>query len=137
MSYFERARFVDPYGRAVDDTKDAFVGQGFSLLSQVDVRASLGRELENGIDPTAILAFYVPDIVGEHARHDPSATLALTFHVCVHASSGEASVECLHPALHSLGEDLAPFHHALEPLTDRVRAALAALAGSEPAEEST
>ena len=137
MSYFERVHFADPYGRAVEDTKDAFVGQGFSLLSQVDVRASLGRELDTGIDPTAILAFYVPDIVEEHARHDSSATLALTFHVSIHASSGEASVECLHPALHSLGEDLAPFHHVVEPLTNRVRAALAALASSGHAEEST
>lgn len=133
MPFFERADFDDPYGRAVDDTKDAFVRQGFSLLSQVDVRASLSRETETGVAPMALLGFYVPDLVEEAGEAEPVAALVFAFHVLVHARHGRAAAEVMHPALGQTAEGLERFQPNLEAVVQRVRTALRELATVGPA----
>lgn len=98
MGELLRVRFNGTYGDGVQVVKDALVEQGFSLLSQVDVSAAVGREVPTILGGYALLGVYVPELVEEAARHDADGLLGMMVHVAVHGGDGVVTAEAFEPA---------------------------------------
>lgn len=104
--------FGGPFSHALTSTKEALVCEGFSIMTQVDLRAALDAETDTRLEPHVVLGAYVPEVIADALHTDPSAALLLMFWVVVRSAEGTVTIETYNPAALSAANQ----HPALEPL---------------------
>jgi len=121
-----------PYDVAVERVRDALAAEGFGVLSEIDVKATLERKLGVEFRPYVILGAYNPPLAYQALTAERNIGLLLPCNVIVYAAdrSGESVVAAVDPevSLSRVGND------ALAPLAadvkTRLRRVLDAVAGS-------
>ena len=71
------------YGEAVSRVKEAFQEQGFGVLTEIDVRATLKEKLDEETEPYVILGFCNPQLAHRALRVEPEIGLLLPCNVVV------------------------------------------------------
>lgn len=119
-----------PYKDAVEAVREALGEQGFGILTEIDLQATLKNKLDVDVEPQVILGACRPPLAYEAIQAEPSIAAVLPCNVVVR-STGETStvVEAFDPdfmmgladneALHKVGADA----------KKRISAAFAALEG--------
>ncbi len=135
MSYTLNATLERGYDQTVADVKDALAAQGFGVLTEIDLRATLAAKLGVEVAPQVILGACRPQLAHRALEVDPSIAAVLPCNVVVRSLDEHTTVvEAFDPdAMMALaGEGLADV--ATE-ARERLTAALASLT-TPPTEEN-
>lgn len=117
-----------PYDDALPAVRQALGDQGFGILTEIDLRATLKNKLDVDIPPQVILGACRPPLAYEAIQAEPSIAAVLPCNVVVR-SVGEAStvVEAFDPeAMMGLADNEALHRVALD-AKERIAAAFVAL----------
>lgn len=116
------------FGDAVEATKRALAGEGFGVLTEIDMKATMKKKLDEDIDDYVILGACNPPLALQALSAEPAIGLLLPCNVVVAAKrAGPAVVSAIDPVkmFSVVGRD------DIEPIArdvgDRLRRALAAV----------
>ena len=118
------------FADAVERTRAALAEQGFGVLTEIDVQATLKTKLDLDVEPQLILGACNPQLASQALAAEPGIGLLLPCNVVVRREDGRTLVSALDPQMMvSL-----PGNDALQPVADdasrRLTAALDAVASA-------
>jgi uncharacterized protein (DUF302 family) len=128
MDYGMMVRTSAPFAQTVTRVRDALRSQGFGVLTEIDVQATLREKLGEEIEDYLILGACNPPLAHRALAADPHIGLLLPCNVVVRTEEGQTIVEALDP------QTMVAVAHQpqLQPVADeaagRLRAALDSLA---------
>ncbi|CUR59857.1 ABC transporter, ATP-binding protein [metagenome] len=122
------ATLAKPYDDAVEAVRAALGQQGFGILTEIDLKATLKAKLDVDVAPQVILGACRPALAHEVLRIDPSIAAVLPCNVVVRAlDEATTLVEAFDPdAMIGLADNDA-LHAVAADAKERLTAALAAL----------
>ncbi|QIK75946.1 DUF302 domain-containing protein [Nocardioides piscis] len=127
-SYTLTTTLNEPYDTAVESVRAALTDQGFGILTEIDLKATLKAKLDVDVAPQVILGACRPALAYEALTAEPSIAAVLPCNVVVR-SLDEATtvVEAFDPdAMMGLADNEA-LHSVAADAKQRLTAALAAL----------
>jgi uncharacterized protein (DUF302 family) len=124
MDYGITIRVAVPFAEAVTRARDALKTQGFGVLTEIDVQATLRDKLGEDMEPYLILGACNPPLAHRALAADRRIGLLLPCNVVVRAEAGQTVIEALDPqAMVAVAGEA-----SLQPVADeaaaRLRAAL-------------
>jgi uncharacterized protein (DUF302 family) len=127
MDYGITIRVPVPFAEAVARVRDALKAQGFGVLTEIDVQATLRDKLGADMEPYLILGACNPPLAHRALSADRRIGLLLPCNVVVRAEAGQTVIEALDPqAMVAVAGEA-----SLQPVADeaaaRLRAALDSL----------
>lgn len=129
MQYWMSVRLGGPFDETVGRVRAALKEQGFGVLTEIDVQATLREKLGEQFEPYLILGACNPPLAHQALSVERRIGLLLPCNVVVRADGDETVVEALEPRI-MVGvagrEELDPVAHEA---AKRLEAALAALEG--------
>ena len=132
MSYGMSARVPAPFADTVSRVRAALAEQGFGVLTEIDVTATMKAKLDADVEDYVILGACNPPLAHQALTADRKVGLLLPCNVVIRSGHGETIIEALDPQIMAevAGQALRPV--AAEAAA-RIRAALAAIAEARPA----
>jgi uncharacterized protein (DUF302 family) len=130
MDYGIRITTDAPFAETVQRVRDALRQQGFGVLTEIDVRATLREKLGAEMEDYVILGACNPPLADRALASDRSIGLLLPCNVVVRTAPGQTIVEAMNPQVMAevTGEP------SVQPIADeasaRIRAALAAVSAA-------
>ena len=127
MGYGIAVEIPAPFGQTVARVRDALKAQGFGVLTEIDIQATLREKLDVEMEDYVILGACNPPLASQALTADRQIGLLLPCNVVVRTADGHTVVEALDPQtmVAVTGEE------RLRPVADeaaqRLRAALATL----------
>ena len=97
MGYGLSATVDRPFDEVVGEVKDALARQGFGVLTEIDIRATLKKKLDVDVEDQVILGACNPGYAYEALRMEPSIGLLLPCNVVVRSHQGATTVEMIDP----------------------------------------
>ncbi len=131
MSDYTLGRTIDlPYEKAVDAVRAALGEQGFGVLTEIDVAATLQAKIGVTVAPQVILGACRPQLAHEAMQVDPSIATVLPCNVVVRAVDDHSCVvEAFDPrAMTSLAGEGDALATVAADARERLQAMLAGLA---------
>jgi len=126
--YYFKTRLGIPYEQAVEKVRSALADEGFGVLTQIDVKATLKKKLDVDFKPYVILGACNPPLAYKTLQAEEQIGLMLPCNVVVQESSdGGSIVAALNPlvAMQSVGNpDLEP---TAREVTEKMRRVIQAL----------
>lgn len=124
---YQRSITVDlPYAEAVERTRAALSEQGFGVLTEIDVQATLRAKRGVEMEPYIILGACNPDLAHQALDIDRSIGVLLPCNVVVGAVPGGSRVQILDPEMMAAVTELS----ALQPIADEASRRLGAVLDS-------
>ncbi|MCU7826430.1 DUF302 domain-containing protein [Kitasatospora sp. DSM 101779] len=117
-----------PFASAVERVRDALAEQGFGVLTEIDVRATMEAKLGEEMEDYLILGACNPALAHRALRADRRIGLLLPCNVVVRATDGHTVVEVMDPRLMVRVTERPALESVADEATVRLRAALDALA---------
>jgi len=99
MEYGKTVTLDVPFDEAVPRVKAAFKEQGFGILTEIDIKATLKEKIDAEVDPYIILGACNPQLAHRALEIEPEIGLLLPCNVVVRESGGKVLVHALDPAL--------------------------------------
>ena len=81
-----------PYDRTVADVRAALADQGFGVLTEIDLRATLKAKLDVDVAPHVILGACRPQLAHQALSIDPAIATVLPCNVAVRAVDDDTTV---------------------------------------------
>jgi uncharacterized protein (DUF302 family) len=97
MTYGTAVTVDRPYAEVVEQVRAALSEQGFGVLTEIDVQATLREKLNEETGPYLILGACNPPLAHRALTVDPSIGLLLPCNVVVRADGDHTLVEALDP----------------------------------------
>lgn len=97
MSYGTSVTVERPHAHVVEEVRAALKEQGFGVLTEIDVQATLREKLGEETGPYLILGACNPPLAHRALTADPSIGLLLPCNVVVREHEGHTVVEALDP----------------------------------------
>lgn len=139
MSYTHTVTVPLAWDDAVQRTREALAGQGFGILSEIDVRATFAAKLGAGaaeeLGDYVILGACNPALASRALSADPDMGALLPCNVVVRRGRGaaETTVQAIDPQTMVQLSDSPSVRDVANDADSRLCAALAALKGAGPA----
>ena len=86
-----------PYAKAVERVREELVQEGFGVLTEIDVQATLREKLGEEIDPYVILGACNPSYAHRALGLEPDLGALLPCNVVVYVRDGETRVSAVDP----------------------------------------
>lgn len=100
MSYALTTTVEQPYEQTVARVREALAEQGFGILTEIDIRATLREKLDVDVPPQVILGACRPPLAHAALQAEPSIGLLLPCNVVVRAIDESTTlVEAVDPEL--------------------------------------
>jgi len=136
LDYGITIRTAAPFAEALARIRDALKAQGFGVLTEIDVQATLRDKLGEDMEPYLILGACNPPLAHRALAADRRIGLLLPCNVVVRTDAGQTVIEALDPqAMVTIAGD-----SSLQPVADeaatRLRAALDSLTDHTQAGEA-
>jgi len=127
--YGIRTRLALPYAEAVEKTTEALKAEGFGVLTEIDVKATLKKKLDVDFRPYVILGACNPPLAHRALTAEAEIGLLLPCNVIVYEDGDSCVVSAADP--HAMME--VADNDALRPIAAEARARLErAIAALEP-----
>lgn len=97
MSYGMSATFDRPFDEVVTAVREALAGQGFGVVSEIDMAATLRTKLGVDIGRQLILGACNPGYAYRALQAEPSIGLLLPCNVVIRGTDGGTVVEMINP----------------------------------------
>jgi len=97
MGYGISIQIDAPFAETAAQLRDALKAQGFGVLTEIDMRATLRDKLGQEMEDYLILGACNPPLAHQALAVDSSIGLLLPCNVVVRASAGQTIVEALDP----------------------------------------
>ncbi|MCX5126896.1 DUF302 domain-containing protein [Streptomyces sp. NBC_00347] len=127
MRYDRTIRLVGDFNTIVVSVREALAAQGFGILTEIDVTATLKAKLGHGMEDYLILGACNPPLAHQALDVDRTIGLLLPCNVVVRADGDEIVVQALDPDVMVTLTDLPALQPVAEEVGRRLDAALAAL----------
>ena len=88
---------TDDFDAAIDKVTAALKDQGFGILTEIDVKATLKQKIDQDFRPYKILGACNPPLAHKALETEPLAGLMLPCNVTVEASEGGTKVNLVNP----------------------------------------
>ena len=131
MPYDRTVTVQAPFDRVQQDVRRALADQGFGVLTEIDVQATLRAKLGHEMEPYLILGACNPPLAHQALEADRSIGLLLPCNVVVRSDGDHVIVQAVDPGTMVTLTGLDAMAPVAEEATRRLDAALASLAGSE------
>lgn len=128
MDYTMSRELTLPYDEAVAATREALSAQGFGVLTEIDLAATMKAKLDVDLPPQVILGACRPPLAYEAIRIDPSIAAVLPCNVVVRSLDASTTlVEAFNPEVMVSLADSSALVAVATDAKARLDAALAAL----------
>jgi uncharacterized protein (DUF302 family) len=127
MEYGMTTRLRAPFAQTVERVRAALKEQGFGVLTEIDVRATLREKLGEQMEDYLILGACNPPLAHRALAADRRIGLLLPCNVVVRAEGEQTVVEALDPQLMLGVTGQAELKPVAEEAAHRIRAALQSL----------
>ncbi|MFF2503130.1 DUF302 domain-containing protein [Streptomyces sp. NPDC058067] len=131
MTYDRTVTVKAPFDQVQQDVRRALADQGFGVLTEIDVQATLKARLDHDMEPYLILGACNPPLARQALEIDRSIGLLLPCNVVVRADGDRVIVQAVDPGTMVTLTGLDAMAPVAEEATRRLDAALTSLAGSE------
>ncbi|MBN0042786.1 DUF302 domain-containing protein [Streptomyces actuosus] len=131
MRYDRTVRLDADFATAVARTRDALAAQGFGILTEIDVTATLKAKLDHDMEDYVILGACNPPLAHRALEADRSVGLLLPCNVVVRADGARTVVQALDPDTMVALTGIEALRPVAEEATRRLDAALAALTAAD------
>jgi uncharacterized protein (DUF302 family) len=126
--YSHSTKVTRPYGETVEAVRSALADQGFGVLTEIDLQATLAAKLGVDVPAQVILGACRPPLAYQALQADPSIAVMLPCNVVVRALDETTSVvEAFNPDLMSALSDTPELRLVAQDAKDRLVAVLAAV----------
>ena len=99
MTYGNTVTLDTAFDESLAAVRDALAAEGFGIVSEVDIAATLKAKLGVEIEPQIILGACRPDFAHKALAVEPSIGLLLPCNVVVRSSGDATIVEMIDPAM--------------------------------------
>ena len=131
MGYALSTTVDRPFEQTLEAVREALQQQGFGVLTEIDLKATLKAKLGVDVEPQVILGACRPPLAHAALQAEPSVGLLLPCNVVVRASGAESTVvEALDPATMVDLTGNEALSHVATDAKARLQAALEALTAS-------
>jgi uncharacterized protein (DUF302 family) len=127
VSYGTQVTLDAPFGEAVGRVRAALAGQGFGVLTEIDVTATMQAKLGEQMEDYVILGACNPPFAHQALGIDRSLGLLLPCNIVVRAADGGTVVEALDPQVMVTLTGRPELKPVADEVTRRLAAALAEL----------
>jgi uncharacterized protein (DUF302 family) len=127
MSYAISTTVEKPYADTVEAVKAALGEQGFGVLTEIDMQATLKKKLDVDIAPQVILGACRPPLAYQALQAEPSIGLLLPCNVVVREADGGTVVEAVDPQTMVQMTDNGELQSVADEAKQRLEKALASL----------
>ncbi|WP_427007228.1 DUF302 domain-containing protein [Pseudarthrobacter sp. H2] len=140
MSYTHTVTVPLAWGEAVQRAREALAGQGFGILSEIDVRATfeakLGSEAADAVGDYVILGACNPALASRALAAEPDLGALLPCNVVVRRAkdAADTTIQAIDPQTMVQLSDSPAIWDVANDADARLRAALAALSGAGTSE---
>jgi uncharacterized protein (DUF302 family) len=132
MSSYTMSVTLDrPYDEVLADVRQALADQGFGVLTEIDVRDTLGSKLGVDVPAHVILGACRPELAHRALNAAPSLAALVPCNVAVRAVDDLVLVEAVDPAVMSRLEDGDEVRAVAAEARDRLSAMLRAVSADE------
>ena len=97
MSYGLTATVNAPFDAVVERVKEALAEQGFGVLTEIDIKATLKKKLDVDVADQVILGACNPTYAHQALQMEPSIGLLLPCNVVVRSEGSATQVEMINP----------------------------------------
>jgi uncharacterized protein (DUF302 family) len=97
MSYGMTKTVARPFVDVVADVRSALADQGFGVITEIDMKATLKKKIDVDIDDQVILGACSPSHAYQALQADESIGLLLPCNVTVRASGDSTIIEMINP----------------------------------------
>jgi uncharacterized protein (DUF302 family) len=126
--YSLSAKVTRPYGETVEAVRSALAEQGFGVLTEIDLRATLAAKLGVDVPAEVILGACRPQLAYQALQADPSIAVMLPCNVVVRALDETTSlVEAFNPDVMPELSDSPELRIVAKDAKDRLAAVLSAV----------
>ena len=132
MEYGISVRMTVPFPEAVRRVREALAAQGFGVLTEIDVRATLHEKLGEDMEDYLILGACNPPLAHQALTADRKVGLLLPCNVVIRSGHGETIIEALDPQIMAEVASQAALRPVAAEAAARIRAALAAIGEAGP-----
>ena len=128
MSYTMSTTLARPYAESVEAVRAALTEQGFGVLTEIDLKATLKAKIDADIAPYVILGACRPPLAYKAVQADPSVGALLPCNVVVRAQDDATTlVEALDPDVMMSVSDTPELKEVAADARQRLSAALESL----------
>ena len=128
MSYTMSTTLARPYAESVEAVRAALTEQGFGVLTEIDLKATLKAKIDAEIAPYVILGACRPPLAYKAVQADPSVGALLPCNVVVRAQDDATTlVEALDPDVMMSVSDTPELKEVAADARQRLSAALESL----------
>ena len=99
MGYGRTVLVDGPFGETIPVVKEALKEQGFGVLTEIDVQATLKEKLGADVDPFVILGACNPRLAHRALELEPDVGLMLPCNVVVRMHEGRTLVSAVDPEI--------------------------------------
>lgn len=128
MSYGTAVTLNQPFDEAVAAVRAALATEGFGVLTEIDVQATLKDKLAADMAPYLILGACNPPLAHRALQADPSIGLLLPCNVVVRQTDDGTVVEAIDPMIMVSISGIPALRAVADEAAERLKAALALLA---------
>lgn len=97
MGYALTTTLERPFDVVVEEVKEALAEQGFGVLTEIDIKATLKKKLDVDVPDQVILGACNPRYAHHALQAEPSIGLLLPCNVVVRADGSATTVEMINP----------------------------------------
>ena len=132
MRYDRTVRVDTDFATTVERVRAALAEQGFGILTEIDVTATLKAKLDHDMEDYVILGACNPPLAHRALETDRSIGLLLLCNVVVRRDGDHTAVQALDPNTMVALTELDALRPVAEEATRRLDSALASLTTAEP-----